>query len=69
MNTVHDAIYLDCINAEWAKYAGKMVEQIMASTPKDMCRTMPAYTEWRYDITPFPAVSEYGPSMYDKEKC
>lgn len=69
INTVHDAIYLDCINAEWAKYAGKMVEQIMASTPKDMCRTMPAYTEWRYDSTPFPAKSEYGSSMYDKQDC
>lgn len=69
INTVHDAIYLDCVNAEFARYAGKMVEQIMNSTPRDMCRTIPAYTNWRYDTTPFPAVAEYGPSMYDKEKC
>ena len=69
INTVHDAIYLDCINEEWARYAGVVVAQIMGNTPKDMCRTMPAYLDWRYDTTPFPAVAEYGSSMYDKQVC
>lgn len=69
INTVHDAIYLDCINEEWARYAGTVVAQIMGNTPKDMCRTMPAYLDWRYDTTPFPAVAEFGPSMYEKKEC
>ena len=69
INTVHDAIYLDCINSEWAIYAGKYTETLMSSTPKYMCDVMPAYKDWRYDTTPFPAVAEYGVSMYDKDAC
>ena len=67
INTVHDAIYLDCINEEWANYAGKLVQQIMQDTPKRMCETMPAYKEWGYDTTPFPAAAEQGINMMDKE--
>lgn len=69
INTVHDAIYLDCINEEWARYAGKVVAEIMASTPKWMCERIPGYKAWRYDTTPFPAVPEFGPNMYSKEHC
>jgi len=52
INTVHDAIYLDTVNEEWARY-----------------ETMPAYTEWQYDTTPFPAAAEFGLNMLDKEPC
>lgn len=69
VNTVHDAIYLDCVNEEWARWAGKMVAQLMADTPKRMCESMPAYKEWRYHTTPFPAVPEFGINMLDKEHC
>lgn len=69
INTVHDAIYLDCVNEEWARYAGKMVAQIMADTPRRMCETMPAYKDWNYHTTPFPAVPEFGPNMMEKEHC
>ena len=67
INTVHDAIYLDCVNEEWARYAGAMVKKIMEETPKAMCSTMPSYREWRYDSTPFPAAAEFGKNMMDKE--
>lgn len=67
INTVHDAIYLDCVNEEWACYAGAMVKKIMEETPKAMCTTMPSYREWRYDTTPFPAAAEQGLNMMDKE--
>ena len=66
INTVHDAIYLDCINEEWASYAGKAVAQLMAATPKYMCEVMPKYREWRYDVTPFPAAAEMGKNMMNK---
>lgn len=66
INTVHDAIYLDCINEEWAAYGGAMVRQIMEGTPKAMCSTMPSYREWRYDWVPFPAAAEQGVNMMDK---
>lgn len=69
INTVHDAIYLDCVNEEWARYAGKVVAQIMAETPKFMAEVMPQYLQWRYDTTPFPAVPEFGTNMYSKEHC
>lgn len=69
INTVHDAIYLDCINEEWARYAGKAVAQIMAETPKYMAEIMPKYLQWGYDTTPFPAVPEFGTNMYSKEHC
>lgn len=69
INTVHDAIYLDCVNEEWARFAGKAVAAIMADTPKQMCARMPAYKEWRYDTTPFPAAAEFGVDMAHKEDC
>jgi len=69
INTVHDAIYLDCVNEEWARYAGKMVQQIMESTPKYMVERMPQYQQYRYHTTPFPAAAEFGPNMMKKESC
>lgn len=65
-NSVHDAIYLDCVNQEWAAYAGAIVKQIMEDTPKYICEKIPAYKEWSYDTTPFPAVAEAGPNMMTK---
>jgi len=69
VNTVHDAIYLDCVNEEWARWAGNQVAEIMASTPKYMCDKMPGYKAWRYDTTPFPAVAEFGSNMMEKTHC
>lgn len=69
INTVHDAIYLDCVNEEWARYAGKQVEAIMASTPAYIQSLIPAYAAWNYDNIPFPAVAEFGPNMMSKEHC
>ena len=69
INTVHDAIYLDTVNEEWARYAGKYVQHLMETTPKVMCETMPAYKDWQYDTTPFPAAAEFGLNMLDKEPC
>lgn len=69
INTVHDAIYLDCVNEEWAIYAGKMVAYLMGDTPRWMCETMPALREWRYDTVPFPAAAEQGPNMMTKTHC
>lgn len=69
INTVHDAIYLDCINEEWARYVGKYVAWLMADTPRYMCELIPAYKEWGYDTTPFPAVPEFGLNMMSKEHC
>lgn len=69
VNTVHDALYFDCINEEWAKYAGNVVQQIMSSTPAYMQEVMPAYAEWRYASTPWPAVAEQGANMMEKLPC
>lgn len=69
INTVHDAIYLDCINEEWARYVGKYVAWLMADTPRYMCELIPAYKAWGYDTTPFPAVAEFGLNMMSKEHC
>ena len=69
INTVHDAIYIDCVNEEWARYAGNIVADLMASTPKYICEVMPGYKAWRYDVVPFPAVAEFGVNMMEKEHC
>ncbi|CAL1776734.1 DNA polymerase [Acinetobacter phage vB_AbaP_Margaret] len=66
INTVHDAIYLDCATESLANEYGKLVQEIMESTPKYMAEIIPALKEWRYDTTPFPAAAEYGINMMDK---
>lgn len=66
INTVHDAIYLDCATESLANEYGKLVQEIMESTPKYMAEIIPALKEWRYDTTPFPAQAEYGINMMDK---
>ncbi|HCH9020331.1 TPA: hypothetical protein NNS98_004536 [Salmonella enterica] len=66
INTVHDAIYLDCATESLANEYGKLVKEIMESTPKYMAEIIPALKEWRYDTTPFPAAAEYGINMMDK---
>lgn len=66
INTVHDAIYIDCATEELAKEYGALVRDVMESTPKWMTEIIPALKEWRYDTTPFPAAAEYGANMMDK---
>lgn len=66
INTVHDAIYADCATDDLGRLVGLKVSEIMASTPKWMCEKIPAYKEWRYDTTPFPAACEYGTDMMNK---
>ena len=69
INTVHDAIYLDCVNEEWAKYGGAVVSNLMAGTPAYMEQRMPEYKQWRYSTTPWPAVAEFGKNMMEKIPC
>lgn len=69
INTVHDAIYLDVQGEDTANEVGKYIAAIMADTPKRLCEVLPKLKEWRYDVTPFPAVAEYGKTMYDKTLC
>lgn len=66
INTVHDCIQTDCASQELAVLAGTMVKEIMESTPKWLCAKIPAYTEWNYHTTPFPAELEVGESMMNK---
>ena len=66
INTVHDAIYLDCATEELAREYGLLVQRIMEETPKAMCEVMPEYKDWRYDTTPFPAACEMGKNMMSK---
>ncbi len=57
------------INEEWARYPGKEIEAIIASTPAYIQERIPAYSIWNYDNIPFPAVAEFGPNMMSKEHC
>ena len=66
INTVHDAIYLDCATEELAKEYGTLVKQIMEETPKWLCEQISAYKDWRYHTTPFPAAAECGVDMMNK---
>lgn len=67
INTVHDAIYLDCATEEIAIEAGRLVREIMESTPKWLTEIIPELLDWNYHITPFPAAAEQGASMAYKE--
>jgi len=66
INTVHDAIYEDCATEELGKLVGVKTSEIMASTPAWMAERIPAYKEWRYHSTPFPAAAEMGTDMMNK---
>ena len=66
INTVHDAIYLDCATEELAQEYGALVRDIMEATPKWLAEVIPAYKDWGYDTTPFPAAAEYGKNMMNK---
>lgn len=66
INTVHDAIYEDCATEELGKLVGIKTAEIMASTPAWMADRIPAYKEWRYHSTPFPAACEMGADMMNK---
>lgn len=67
INTVHDAIYLDCATEELAISAGKKVSAIMAEAPKQLVNKIPAYKEWNYLEVPFPSEAEYGHNLYEKK--
>jgi len=66
INTVHDAIYLDCATEELAKEYGTLVRTIMEETPKWLTEQIPEYKDWNYHTTPFPAAAEQGLNMLDK---
>ncbi len=66
INTVHDAIYLDCATEELAKEYGALVRTIMEETPKWLTEQIPAYKDWNYHTTPFPAAAEQGLNMMNK---
>lgn len=67
INTVHDCIVSDCKTADLAKMVGKVIADIMISTPTWMCERIPAYKDWNYHTTPFTASGEYGISMMEME--
>lgn len=66
INTVHDAIYLDCATAELAQEYGALVRTIMEETPKWLTEKISAYKDWNYHTTPFPAAAECGVDMMNK---
>lgn len=66
INTVHDAIYLDCATEELAIMAGRKVREIMAATPKLLAELIPELKEYNYHTTPFPAAAEQGQNMGNK---
>lgn len=66
INTVHDAIYLDCATEELAIMAGRKVREIMAATPKLLAEFIPELKEYNYHTTPFPAAAEQGQNMGNK---
>lgn len=68
INTVHDAIYLDCASEELAIKWGKRVQEIMEETPKKLCTVIPALQDVLYNEVHFPAVPEYGDSLFAKER-
>lgn len=66
INTVHDCLQTDCASQELAITTGQMVKDIMESTPKWLTEKIPAYKDWNYHTTPFPAELEIGTSMMNK---
>lgn len=66
INTVHDAIYLDCATEELAIEYGTVVREIMERTPKELCEVITDLKDWNYHTTPFPAASEMGANMMSK---
>ena len=66
INTVHDAIYLDCATEELAIEYGTVVREIMERTPKELCEVITDLKDWNYHTTPFPAAAEYGVNMMSK---
>lgn len=66
INTVHDAEYLDCATEALAQEYGALVRTIMEETPKWLTEQIPAYKDWNYHTTPFPAAAECGVDMMNK---
>lgn len=67
INTVHDCLQTDCATYDLALEVATYIKEIMESTPKWLCEQIPAYTEWNYHTTPFPAELELGANMLIKE--
>lgn len=67
VNTVHDAIYLDCATPELAIKWGRIVQRLMEETPARLCTIIPKLKDAMYDVVAFPAVPEYGRTLAAKE--
>lgn len=66
INTVHDAIYTDSSNEAVAKESALTIKSLMETTPAWIAERIPAYKDWNYHTTPFPAEAEIGHNMMDK---
>ena len=66
VNTVHDAIYLDCASEELVIKWGRIVQQLMQDTPKRLCEKIPDLKKALYHEVAFPAVPEYGENLMYK---
>ena len=56
----------EAASSDWLQ-AALADQEIMEGTPKWLCEHIPAYKDWRYDTTPFPAAGEYGLNMMEKK--
>lgn len=66
INTVHDALYMDCATEELAIMTARKVREIMADTPRLLAEFIPELKEYNYHTTPFPAAGEMGVNMGNK---
>ena len=66
INTVHDAIYTDSANKEVAEKSALDIKHIMETTPAWIAERIPAYKDWNYHTTPFPAEAEIGHNLMEK---
>lgn len=66
INTVHDALYMDCATEELAIMTARKVREIMADTPRLLAEFIPELKEYNYHTTPFPAAGEIGANMGNK---
>lgn len=67
VNTVHDAIYLDCASEELVIKWGRIVQRLMEETPKRLAERIPNLQKALYHEVAFPAVPEYGENLANKQ--
>lgn len=67
VNTVHDAIYLDCASEELVIKWGRIVQRLMEETPKRLAERIPNLQKALYHDVAFPAVPEYGENLANKQ--